>query len=330
MGLLVDGKWQDLWYDTASTGGRFVRDRAMIRNWVTADGSAGAAGEGGFKAEAGRYHLYVSYACPWAHRTLIVRTLKGLQDVISFDVVHPVMGKEGWVFDPSFPGSTPDHINGASRLYEVYLKNDAAYTGRVTTPVLWDKERGVIVSNESADIIRMMNASFAAAGASGPDLYPEALRDEIEAINRRVYRSVNNSVYRCGFATTQDAYDEAFHELFEALDELEQRLGMQRYLAGDRMTEADLRLFTTLIRFDAVYFGHFKCNLRELRDCHNLSNCVRELYQLPGVAETVRFDQIKTHYYRSHPTINPTGIVPLGSLLDFTTPHDRGRFSQAA
>jgi len=330
MGLLVDGKWQDHWYDTSSTGGRFVRDRAMIRNWVTADGAAGPTGEGGFKAEAGRYHLYVSYACPWAHRTLIVRELKGLQDAISFDAVHPVMGREGWVFDPSFPGSTPDRVNGKARLYEVYLTSDTAYTGRVTTPVLWDKHRGVIVNNESSDIIRMMNAAFAAAGASGPDLYPQALHDEIEAINRRVYRNVNNGVYRCGFATAQDAYEEAFHELFEALDELELHLGTQRYLAGDRMTEADLRLFTTLIRFDAVYFGHFKCNLRQLRDYHNLSNFVRELYQLPGVAGTVRFDQIKIHYYRSHPTINPTGIVPLGPLLDFTKPHDRDRISQAA
>ena len=330
MGLLVDGKWQDHWYDTSSTGGRFVRDRAMIRNWVTAHGAAGPTGEGGFKAEAGRYHLYVSYACPWAHRTLIVRELKGLQDAISFDAVHPVMGREGWVFDPSFPGSTPDRVNGKARLYEVYLTSDTAYTGRVTTPVLWDKHRGVIVNNESSDIIRMMNAAFAAAGASGPDLYPQALHDEIEAINRRVYRNVNNGVYRCGFATAQDAYEEAFHELFEALDELELHLGTQRYLAGDRMTEADLRLFTTLIRFDAVYFGHFKCNLRQLRDYHNLSNFVRELYQLPGVAGTVRFDQIKIHYYRSHPTINPTGIVPLGPLLDFTKPHDRDRISQAA
>jgi putative glutathione S-transferase len=329
MGLLVDGKWQDRWYDTTSTGGRFVRDRAMIRNWVTADGAAGPTGDGGFKAEAGRYHLYVSYACPWAHRTLIVRELKGLRDAISFDAVHPVMGREGWMFDPSFPGSTPDRVNGKARLYEVYLTSDPAYTGRVTTPVLWDKHRGVIVNNESADIIRMMNAAFAAAEASGPDLYPQALHDEIEAINQRVYRSVNNGVYRCGFATAQHAYEEAFHELFEALDELELRLGTRRYLAGDRMTEADLRLFTTLIRFDAVYFGHFKCNLRQLRDYHNLSNFVRELYQLPGVAGTVRFDQIKTHYYRSHPTINPTGIVPLGPLLYFTTPHDRDRISQA-
>jgi glutathionyl-hydroquinone reductase len=302
----------------------------MIRNWVTADGAAGPTGDGGFKAEAGRYHLYVSYACPWAHRALIVRELKGLQDAISFDAVHPIMGREGWMFDPSFPGSTPDRVNGKTRLYEVYLKSDATYTGRVTTPVLWDKDRGVIVNNESADIIRMMNAAFVDAGASGPDLYPQALHDEIEAINKRVYRSVNNGVYRCGFATAQDAYEEAFHELFEALDELEQLLGAQRYLAGDSMTEADLRLFTTLIRFDAVYFGHFKCNLRELRDYHNLSNFAREIYQLRGVAGTVRFDQIKTHYYRSHPTINPTGIVPLGPLLDFTSPHDRDRISQAA
>jgi glutathionyl-hydroquinone reductase len=330
MGLLVDGKWQDRWYDTASTGGRFVREQAMIRNWVTADGAAGPTGDGGFKAEAGRYHLYVSYACPWAHRALIVRELKGLQDAISFDAVHPIMGREGWVFDPSFPGSSLDRVNGKTRLYEVYLKSDPTYTGRVTTPVLWDKDRGVIVNNESADIIRMMNAAFADAGASGPDLYPQALRDEIEAINSHVYRSVNNGVYRCGFATAQEAYEEAFHELFDALDGLEERLGAQRYLAGDSMTEADFRLFTTLIRFDAVYFGHFKCNLRALRDYHNLSNFVRELYQLPGVAETVRFDQIKTHYYRSHPTINPTGIVPLGPLLDFTSPHDRDRISQAA
>ncbi len=328
MGLLVNGAWQDRWYDTESTGGRFVRDQAMVRNWVTPDGSPGPTGEGGFRAEAGRYHLYISFACPWAHRTLIVRALKHLQDAISVDAVYPVMGQEGWVFDPSFPGSTPDRINGATRLYEVYLKSNPAYSGRVTTPVLWDKERGVIVNNESADIIRMLNAAFAGVGASGPDLYPVALREEIEAINRRVYLSVNNGVYRCGFATTQEAYEEAFHELFAALDGLEQHLGSRRYLLGEVLTEADWRLFTTLIRFDAVYFGHFKCNLRQLSGYDNLSNTVRELYQMPGVAETVRFDQIKTHYYRSHPSINPTGIVPLGPALDFTLPHDRDRFGK--
>src|SRR5215210_1774307 len=222
MGLLVNGKWQDRWYDTASSGGRFVRQDALIRNWVTPDGSPGPRGEGGFKAEAGRYHLYVSYACPWAHRTLIFRKLKQLEAAIGVDVVHPVMGKQGWVFDPSFPGSTPDRVNGAARLYEIYLKSDPRYSGRVTTPVLWDKERSVIVNNESTDIIRMLNAAFAAPGAaSGHDFYPEALRGPIDAINRRVYKSVNNGVYRCGFATTQAAYEEAFHELFDALDALE-------------------------------------------------------------------------------------------------------------
>ena len=329
MGLLVNGQWQDRWYDTASTGGHFVREDAMVRNWVTRDGSPGPRGEGGFKAEAGRYHLYVSYACPWAHRTLIVRALKQLDDAISVDVVHPIMGKKGWVFDASFPGATPDRVNGATRLYEVYLKSNPAYSGRVTTPVLWDKERGVIVNNESTDIIRMLNAAFAPVRATGPDLYPEALRGDIDAINRRVYRSVNNGVYRCGFATTQAAYAEAFNELFEALDGLEERLGRQRYLVGEMLTEADWRLFTTLIRFDPAYFGHFKCNLRQLVDYHNLSNFLRELYQLPGVAETVRFDHIKTHYYLSHPTLDPTGIVPIGPALDNTLPHDRNRFRAA-
>lgn len=327
MGLLVDGQWQDRWYDTKSTGGRFVRRDAQFRNWVTPDGSAGPSGDAGFEAAAGRYHLYVSLACPWAHRTLIFRALKGLESAISVNVVNHFMGAEGWVFDPDVPGATPDTVNGAERLYEVYLKADPAYSGRVTVPVLWDKERGTIVNNESSEIIRMLNAAFDDAGASGPDFYPEALREDIDRINARVYETVNNGVYRCGFATTQDAYEEAFAALFETLDMLEQRLAGQRYLVGDRITEADWRLFTTLVRFDPVYHGHFKCNLRRIADYPNLSNYVRALYQVPGVAATVDFDHIKRHYYASHTTVNPTGVVPLGPEIDYTAPHDRDRFT---
>ena len=327
MGLLVDGQWQDRWYDTKSTGGRFVRRDAQFRNWVTPDGSAGPSGDAGFEAAAGRYHLYVSLACPWAHRTLIFRALKGLESAISVNVVNHFMGAEGWVFDPDVPGATPDTVNGAERLYEVYLKADPAYSGRVTVPVLWDKERGTIVNNESSEIIRMLNAAFDDAGASGPDFYSEALREDIDRINARVYETVNNGVYRCGFATTQDAYEEAFAALFETLDMLEQRLAGQRYLVGDRITEADWRLFTTLVRFDPVYHGHFKCNLRRIADYPNLSNYVRALYQVPGVAATVDFDHIKRHYYASHTTVNPTGVVPLGPEIDYTAPHDRDRFT---
>ncbi len=320
MGLLVDGVWHDRWYDTKETGGRFVRKDAAYRNWVTPDGAPGPSGEGGFPAESGRYHLYVSLACPWAHRTLIVRALKGLDEAISVSVVDPHMGRDGWVFGDS-PGAGPDTVNGATRLYEVYLKADPHYTGRVTVPVLWDKVRGTIVSNESAEIIRMLNGAF---GGAGPDLYPEDLAPEIDALNARVYDRVNNGVYKAGFATRQDAYEEAVTALFEELDALDARLDRSRYLMGDRLTEADIRLFTTLVRFDPVYVGHFKCNLRRIADYPNLAPYTRDLYQIPGIAPTVNLTHIKRHYYESHPTINPTGIVPVGPVLDYEAPHGRG------
>lgn len=319
MGLLVDGTWRDQWYDTASTGGRFKRTDAAFRNWVTADGAPGPSGEGGFRAEAGRYHLYVSLACPWAHRTLVVRALKGLDAAVSVSVVDPHMGKEGWVFGTS-PGATPDTVNGAVRLYEVYLKAEPGFSGRVTVPVLWDKERATIVSNESAEIVRMLDGAF---GGDGPSLYPQALRPEIDAVNARVYDAVNNGVYKAGFATTQSAYDEACLALFAELDALDDRLSTRRYLCGSALTEADIRLFTTLVRFDPVYVGHFKCNRRRIADYPNLSHYLRDLYALPGVAATVDMTHIKRHYYESHPTINPSGIVPLGPDLDLDAPNDR-------
>jgi putative glutathione S-transferase len=324
MGLLIDGVWHDRWYDTGKTGGRFVRKDARFRNWVTADGASGPSGEGGFPAEPGRYHLYVSLACPWAHRTLIFRKLKGLEAMIGVSVVHWLMGEQGWTFDPA-PGATGDRLHGSRFLHELYTRAVPGYTGRVTVPVLWDRRRERIVSNESSEIIRMLNAAFDGVGAAPGDYYPEALRPEIDALNARIYPSVNNGVYRAGFATTQEAYDEAVGELFQAMDELEERLGHRRYLAGDRVTEADWRLFTTLIRFDAVYHGHFKCNLRRLVDYPNLWAWLRELYQWPGVRETVDFRHIKNHYYGSHKTINPTGIVPQGPLLDLDAPHGRER-----
>jgi putative glutathione S-transferase len=319
VGLLVDGHWQDEWYDTAKTGGRFVRKESAFRDWVRADGSTP------FSPERGRYHLYVSLACPWAHRTLIVRKLKRLEDAISVSVVHPFMGKHGWSFEnpDATPGCIPDPIHGARHLHEVYTKADPSYTGRVTVPVLWDRERGTIVNNESAELLRMLNVEFDAFGDGSLDLYPEALRKEIDEINAYVYPRVNNGVYRCGFATTQEAYAEAFDELFDALDALDRRLASRRYLVGDRITEADWRLFTTLVRFDAVYVGHFKCNLRRIADHPNLSGYLRELYQVPGVAETVSFDHIKRHYYESHRMINPTGVVPVGPALDLDRPHGR-------
>jgi putative glutathione S-transferase len=325
MGLLVEGVWKDQWYDTGASEGRFVRERTRFRNWVTPDGRPGPTGHGGFPAAPDRYHLYVSLACPWAHRTLIFRKLKRLENVISVSTVSPLMGSEGWTFDES-EESSGDAINGAHRLADVYLHADPRYTGRVTVPVLWDKATGSIVNNESAEIIRMLNGAFDAFTDERADYYPQALRPEIDAINAIVYDNVNNGVYRTGFATTQNAYEEAFTALFATLDELEQRLSRQRYLVGARLTEADWRLFTTLVRFDAVYVGHFKCNLRRIADYPSLSNYLRELYQVPGVSETVSLDHIKRHYYRSHPTINPTGIVPLGPALGFTAPHDRARF----
>jgi len=324
MGLLVDGKWQDRWYDTEKTGGRFERQPSRFRNWITADGSAGPEGRGGFKAEAGRYHLYVSYACPWAHRTLIARQLKGLEDAISVDVVHPVMGKDGWTFHAGFEGVTPDRVNRKQFLYEIYQLAEPNFTGRVTVPVLWDKQTGQIVNNESSEILRMFNAAFDKAGASGPDLYPEHLRDEIDAVNARIYDTVNNGVYKAGFATSQTAYESAFAELFETLDWLDRRLTEQRYVVrNDTPTEADWRLFTTLVRFDPVYFGHFKCNWRAIRNYPALSGYLRDLYQHEGISRTVHLDHIKTHYYVSHHTINPTRIVPVGPELDLDAPHGR-------
>lgn len=322
MGQLIDGRWQDQWYDT-SKDGRFQRENAQRRNWVTADGQPGPTGEGGFRAEAGRYHLYVSLACPWAHRTLIYRQLKGLESLIDVSVVSWLMLENGWTFDKTL-GSTGDKLDGLDFLHQRYTRDDAHYTGRVTVPVLWDKHEQRIVSNESAEIIRMFNSAFDGITGNTLDLYPEPLRAQIDALNERIYPAVNNGVYRAGFATTQDAYEEAFKTLFNELDWLEERLGTQRYLAGEYLTEADVRLFTTLIRFDAVYHGHFKCNLRRLADYPNLSGWLRELYQLEGVAGTVDFQHIKHHYYGSHRTINPTGIVPLGPQQDFTGPHGRG------
>ncbi|HUC61674.1 MAG TPA: glutathione S-transferase family protein [Alphaproteobacteria bacterium] len=320
MGMLVDGVWQEQGRDGRIRDGRYQRAESQFRNSVTADGSSG------FAAEPGRYHLYVSLACPWAHRTLILRTLKGLEDAISLSIVDAHMGKEGWVFSEA-PGAIPDRVNGASRLSEVYLKAKRDYTGRVSVPVLWDKKRATIVNNESSEIVRMFNSAFdALPGVKRElDFYPEPLRVGIDEINAFVYERVNNGVYRAGFATTQAAYEEAFDALFHALDTLEARLERQRYLVGARMTEADWRLFTTLIRFDAVYVGHFKCNLRRIADYPNLANYTRELYQVPGVASTVDFDHIKRHYYGSHLHINPTGIVPKGPALDFAAAHDRAR-----
>lgn len=325
MGLLVEGVWQDQWYDTASTGGRFVRKASQFRNWITADGSPGPSGKGGFKAESGRYHLYVSYACPWAHRTLIFRELKGLAEMISVSAVHWFMGENGWTFE-SGEGVIADPIFKAKYLYEIYTHADSSYTGRVTVPILWDKQTQTLVNNESSEIIRMFNSAFDQVGAKPGDYCPEPLRNEIDLINDRIYNTVNNGVYKCGFATTQDAYEEALKPLFDSLDWIEQRLSTQRYLTGDQVTEADWRLFTTLVRFDPVYVGHFKCNLRRIVDYPNLWGYVRDLYQTPGVAETVNFLHIKRHYYQSHATINPTGVVPLGPEIDFLEPHNRGLF----
>lgn len=322
MGKLVDGVWQDVWYDTKSNSGHFKRANSSFRNWLTADGAAGPSGKGGFKAEADRYHLYVSYACPWAHRTLIFRKLKKLEDLISVSVVDPLMLENGWEFHER-DGATGDHLFGSDFLWQVYVKADPKFSGRVTVPVLWDKRQATIVSNESAEIIRMFNTAFDGLTGSTLDFYPEDLREEIDAINARIYDTVNNGVYKAGFATSQEAYESAVHPLFETLDWLEERLTSKRYLFGNRQTEADWRLFTTLVRFDPVYVGHFKCNIRQIADYPALSAYLRDLYQEPGVAETVNMRHIKHHYYRSHATINPTGVVPVGPALDLTKPHGR-------
>ncbi len=318
MGLLIDGKWHDRWYNTKDSGGRFVRQDSAFRHWVRADGSTA------FKPEANRYHLYVSLACPWAHRTLIMRRLKGLQHVIGVSVVHPVMLEHGWTFDAVAGDSGGDSVNNYTYLYDVYVAAQPNYSGRVTVPVLWDKHAKTIVNNESSEIIRMFNAEFDELGDNHHDYYPPALRPEIDSVNEFVYHDINNGVYRCGFATTQDAYDEAYLALFAALDNIEARLAAQRYLAGPVITEADWRLFTTLVRFDTVYYSHFKCNRQRLRDYHQLWNYTRELYQHRHIAETVNMHHIKTHYFASHRSINPSGIVPQGPVIDFAAPHDRG------
>ncbi len=326
MGLLVEGEWKDQWYDTSKSGGKFVRSDAGFRNWVTPDGSAGPSGEGGFEAEAGRYHLYISHACPWANRAAIFRKLKGLDETIGLSVVDHFMGDEGWTFGEETNGGTEDGLHGVNRLHKIYTKAKSDYTGRVTVPVLWDTKRDTIVSNESSEIIRMFNSAFTEFTDATTDYYPEELRDEIDAINERIYHTVNNGVYKCGFATTQDAYEEAFGPLFEMLDMLEERLGGQRYLVGNQITEADWRLFTTLVRFDPVYVGHFKCNKRRIADYPNLSNYTRDLYQVRGVSDTINMHHIKQHYYASHETVNPTRIVPTGPEIDYAAPHDRDRF----
>lgn len=313
MGLLIDGQWHDQWYDTGATAGRFVRSEAQFRNWVTPDGAAGPSGSGGFHAEAGRYHLYVGLACPWAHRTVIFRHLKGLQQHISLSVVHWYMAENGWTFAPG-EGVVGDPFFKADYLHRIYTAAQADYTGRVTIPVLWDKQTATIVNNESSEIIRMLNSAFDGVGAREGDYYPAALREEIDALNARIYATVNNGVYRSGFATTQAAYDEAVVELFDTLDWLEARLDGRRYLCGNILTEADWRLFTTLVRFDAVYHYHFKCNLRRIRDYPRLHALLRHLYEMPGIAATVNMDHIKGHYFASHRGINPTGIVPRGPL----------------
>ena len=329
MSLMVKGKLQDDWYEAETASGEFIRQDSQFRNWITLNGEPGPSGEGGFMAEPGRYHLYVSYACPWAHRTLIFRQLKKLQDIISVDVVHPHMGPEGWNFD-DYPGSTGDSLHNFDYLYQAYTLARPEYSGIVTVPVLWDKQRRTIVNNESSEIIRMFNQAFDNWGDAGLDLYPQTLRAEIDRVNELVYNKINNGVYRVGFARTQAAYEHAFDALFATLDELESRLSKQRYLVGARLTEADWRLFVTLIRFDAVYVGHFKCNLRRIVDYPNLSNYLRELYQLPGIEQTVNLAHIKQHYYYSHTDINPTRIVPKGPELDFEVAHNRDRLSTTA
>ena len=326
MGILVDGKWHDVWYDTKESKGRFVRSESQFRNWITADGSAGPSGKDGFKAESGRYHLYISMACPWAHRALIYRKLKGLESMIGLSAVNSYMGAEGWTFEPG-PGVIPDPINNARRVYEVYLAADPHYSGRATVPIIWDKQRNTIVSNESAEIIRMLNTAFDDIGATPVDFYPEAQRKEIDELNDFIYPNLNNGVYMAGFATTQEAYEEAVNKVFNALDVLEERLVTRRYLVGAEITEADWRLFTTLVRFDPVYVGHFKCNKKRILDYKNLWGYLCDLYQQPGIAETVDVEYSKRHYYGSHDTINPHLIVPIGPEVDYSQPHDRARLA---
>ncbi|MEM7318373.1 MAG: glutathione S-transferase family protein [Pseudomonadota bacterium] len=329
MGLLVEGQWHDRWYDTESNNGAFKRSAAQFRNWITADGSAGASGRSGFPAQSGRYHLYVSYACPWAHRTLIFRKIKGLENHISVSAVHPDMMDQGWTFEKDDNGASGDDLHGLDLMHQIYTRADPVYSGRVTVPVLWDKEGETIVSNESSEIIRMFNSAFDGITGNSDDYWPEALRDDIEAVNERIYDTVNNGVYKSGFATTQTAYDAAVVPLFDTLDWLDARLSTHRYLMGDRLTEADWRLFTTLVRFDSVYHLHFKCNRRRLIDYPNLWAYTRELYQRPGVADTVNFDHIVRHYHFSHESVNPHRIIPINPVLDFDAAHNRDQRSAA-
>jgi len=326
MGLLVDGQWKTDWYDTKSTGGRFERKSPSFRNWVTTDGSAGPTGVSGFKAEPNRYHLYISLACPWAHRTTIYRKLKGLEDMISLSTVHWFMADNGWTFETG-KGVIPDSVNGAEFMHQIYTAAIPDYSGRVTVPVLWDKETKTIVSNESSEIIRMFNSAFDGIGAVAGDYYPEALRERIDSLNDRVYHTVNNGVYKAGFATTQDAYAEAVVPLFDTLDWLDNILSTQRYLTGKTITEADWRLFATLVRFDPVYVGHFKCNIRRIMDYQHLSGYVRDLYQQPGIAATINMQHIKDHYYASHETVNPSRVIPLGPDLTLLASHERAHLS---
>ncbi len=330
MGQLVDGVWHDVWYNTKDTGGKFVRSNAKFRNWITADGAPGPSGEGGFEAEAGRYHLYVSLACPWAHRTLIFRALKGLTDLIDISVVHPDMLSDGWTFEDDYAGATGDTLFGSAFARDIYLRADPKISGRVTVPILWDKKRNTIVSNESSEIIRMFNSAFDHITGNTDDYWPEELRDEIEPVNARIYDTLNNGVYKSGFATSQAAYDDAVGALFETMDWLEERLSENRYLMGDRITEADWRLVTTLFRFDPVYHTHFKCNRSFLREYPNLWAYTRELYQWPGVAETVNFDHIVRHYHYSHESVNPHRIIPTNPVLDWDAPHGRDAITSSA
>ncbi|WP_031518981.1 glutathione S-transferase family protein [Siccibacter colletis] len=323
MGQLIDGVWHDTWYDTKSTGGRFKRSESAFRNWLTADGTPGPSGSGGFAAEKDRYHLYVSLACPWAHRTLIVRALKGLEHLISVSVVHPLMLENGWTFGDDFPAATGDSLYQHDYMYQLYLHADPHYTGRVTVPVLWDKKQQTIVSNESSEIIRMLNTAFDGHGARAGNYYPDDLQSEIDELNGWIYDTVNNGVYKAGFATSQEAYDEAVTKVFESLARLEQILGQHRYLTGNQLTEADIRLWTTLIRFDQVYVTHFKCDRQRISDYLNLYGFLRDIYQMPGIAETVDFAHIRHHYFCSHKTINPTGIISIGPLQDLNEPHGR-------
>ncbi|MCC6609216.1 MAG: glutathione S-transferase family protein [Burkholderiales bacterium] len=328
MGLLIEGVWHDRGYETRKTAGRFQRQPTQFRNWITPGGSPGPSGKGGFAAEPGRYHLYVSYACPWAHRTLIYRALKGLETAVSLSVVHWHMGEHGWTFDAG-EGVVPDTVNGSRFLHEIYTRAEPRYTGRVSVPVLWDKRTGTIVSNESSEIIRMFNSAFDGVGARAGNYYPARLGAEIDALNARIYETVNNGVYRCGFATSQEAYDEAVAPLFESLDWLDARLADRRYLCGGAPTEADWRLLPTLLRFDLVYFGLFKCNLRRIADYAHLSQYLRDLYQHPGIAATVNIGHVRRHYYGLR-HVNPSGVVPVGPRIDLDAPHDRARLASVS